>query len=481
MTKKRKITMLFLAIALIFSCFLTCFSPTIQYASASSIDVVGGYTDVMDDLKKDEYFDEMDYPTIEKDYSLNVIQIAESEDNELFVYVYQPCGEYKNLVATSLFLSTSAKGLTYKNYYLTLLSNDGVFYKYRVDNFFVSNENLRHYEITSIYRAFDETIDESLSDDNENIINEVNYKVAKHWTFDNTGITSCADVEMVTITEKYVGFVRYGYADGMNDSDLTDRHFVAFSTDRQIDKLLECDVYYKTQTRVTHWGNFNGFQTNNPKSYDYGEISGDKYATLTYTTKVQVGADNDGWFVNNRHTYTWDAIQKPSDFIASVETQTIYQGAIFNREYESKMTEEGLADIQGKQWVVSFLDTNWHYDYTGVHMTDDTSTQTLVSNVSIIRLAFETDGQFYNLGVIDNKQSGDDNPDNVTTRTYELNDVFKIILAILLLIVLLVVLSPILPIIFSFIWTIIKFVFKAIIWVISLPFKLIKAIFKKQE
>ena len=57
MTRKVKIKMLLIAIVLCFSCFLTCFTPiTIQSVYASSVDVVGGYTDVMEDLQKDKYF-----------------------------------------------------------------------------------------------------------------------------------------------------------------------------------------------------------------------------------------------------------------------------------------------------------------------------------------------------------------------------------------------------------------------------------------
>ena len=48
------------------------------------------YTNVMEDLEKDNSFKLEDYPAVEDDYSLQVIQIAESVNGELFVYVYQP-------------------------------------------------------------------------------------------------------------------------------------------------------------------------------------------------------------------------------------------------------------------------------------------------------------------------------------------------------------------------------------------------------
>ena len=58
------------------------------------------YSDVMDDLRKDESFKAEDYPAISEDYSLKVIQIAESVNGELFIYVYQPSAGSRDLMAT---------------------------------------------------------------------------------------------------------------------------------------------------------------------------------------------------------------------------------------------------------------------------------------------------------------------------------------------------------------------------------------------
>ena len=68
--------------------------------SATSVEISGGYTDVLDDLKQMQNFKEEDYPLDENDVSLNVITLAESSDKELFVYVYQPSASYGNLVAS---------------------------------------------------------------------------------------------------------------------------------------------------------------------------------------------------------------------------------------------------------------------------------------------------------------------------------------------------------------------------------------------
>ena len=85
---------------------------------------------------------------------------------------------------------------------------------------------------------------------------------------------------------------------------------------------------------------------------------------------------------------------------------------------------------------------------------------TLVGDVTILRLKFETDGITYNLGVIDNKQTGGKEPSNETEIDVSLNNRGKTILYLLLLILLLVLLAPVLP-----------YVLQAIVFVISLRLK----------
>lgn len=94
------------------------------------------YSNVLDDLTKDENFNIEDYPTKDKDYSLQVIQVAESEDKELFVYVYQPSAKY---IATSIDFSTTYDEddnfYDFNNYKLKLLNQEGTLSKYVVENF----------------------------------------------------------------------------------------------------------------------------------------------------------------------------------------------------------------------------------------------------------------------------------------------------------------------------------------------------------
>ncbi len=91
------------------------------------------YSNVLDDLKKDSSFNPSNYPAKSNDYSLQIIQLAESVDKELFVYVYQPSGKTKNFKASSINISTTINdSISYLNYKLELLNSNGVFYKYNL-------------------------------------------------------------------------------------------------------------------------------------------------------------------------------------------------------------------------------------------------------------------------------------------------------------------------------------------------------------
>lgn len=445
--------------------------------SALNISVQGGYTTALEDLSTDENFNSEDYPLIEDDYSLQVIQIAESSEKELFVYVYQPSADSKNIVATSLFLSTNPRGLDYKNYYLSLINKNDVFYKYRVKNFVVSSATTRDYEITSIYRKFDETIDKGLEEENENIINEVEYEVARHWVFTTTdnGIEiGSHDIETIKITDKYVGLCRY--QDGFTSSPGFsfhqpgyDSHYVAFSTDRRIDELLEADVFYTKQQ----------YKYTNPTIGSTTESFGELVDSYAYLKGEKVSVEVPGGLLTE--CYDWETIQTPEEFFTYEDRENIYDCGVFNTKIETKLTDEGKRDIEGQQWILRFALTKYSDYYSQLDMMPTTETHhieyTIVGNVSIMRLRFITNGEIYDLGVIDNKQQGDGIPDNYTKTSFELKDTFKILLLLLLIIILIVVLAPILPTIINIVLWVIKTVFKIVWWIISLSFKL----FKKRE
>ena len=407
---------------------------------------------VIEDMSKDASFNAENYPSNAKDFSLSVIQLAESADRELFVYVYQPSGD--KVKASSINISTTINDdISFFNYSLELLNFEGTLFKYKVTGFEVKKDPVRYYAISSIYRPFDAGIGDKKS--GNNTINEVNYAVNKQYCFGEINgkpYVNCVDIETIVITDKFVGFVRY--KDGFKlYVGACDSHFVAFNTDKPIDKLLEADVYYTSQSYS--WLYAIGVGQNET----FGEKK-DNYAYLKYTDKVE--HTGDGFFAG---TYKWDRIQTVDDFINGENREDVYHGAVLDVKVSSKLTDEALKEFQGKKWVLRFVETA--YSLSGGANGSTSTKSTLIGNVTILRLKFETDGITYNLGVIDNKQTGSTEPSNSTDITVEPNATGKGIIYLILFVLLLVILAPLLP-----------YVLNAAIFILSLPVKFISEIVK---
>ena len=449
---KTRLVSIFLAFVLGVCAVITTAAQIPLVARAESIT----YSEVLDDLKKDTSFKPENYPTKADDYSLQIIQLAESVNKELFVYVYQPSGKAKDFKASSINISTTINdSISYLNYKLELLNSSGVFYKYKVSGLTVKDESVRYYAISSIYRPFDESIDKQAS--GGNTVTEVNYAVNKQYCFGEINgkpYVNCVDIETIVVTDKFVGFVRY--PDGFKlYVGACDSHFVAFNTNKPMDKLLEADVYYTTQEYSSSWAAFVG------ENETFGNKA-DKYAYLKYTDKVE--HTGGGWFAG---TYKWDRIQTVDDFIKNEDREQIFSGAVIDVKISSKLTDAALNELKGKKWVLRFTET----DYTlwsgqGTYGTFST----IVGDVTILRLKFETDGITYNLGVIDNKQSGSKDPSNETDIDIGLNKRGKMILYLLMLILLIILLAPILP-----------YIIRLVVWIITLPFKGISAAVKSAK
>ena len=407
---------------------------------------------VLEDLSKDVSFNTENYPSNAKDYSLSVMQLAESTDKELFVYVYQPSGD--KVRASSINISTTINDeISFFNYPLELLNFEGTLFKYKVTNFEVKKDPVRYYAISLIYRPFDVSLGDKKS--GNNTINEVNYAVNRQYCFGEINgkpYVNCVDIETIVVTDKFVGFVRY--KDGFKlDVGACDSHFVAFNTDKPIDKLLEADVYYTSQSYS--WL----FALGVGQNETFGEKK-DNYAYLKYTDKVE--HTGDGFFAG---TYKWDRIQTVDDFINGENRENVYHGAVLDVKVSSKLTDEALNELKGKKWVLRFVETSYTLS-SGANGSTSTKS-TLIGNVTILRLKFETDGITYNLGVIDNKQTGSTEPSNSTDIKVEPNATGKGIIYLILFVLLLVLLAPLLP-----------YILNAVIFIVLLPIKLVSEIVK---
>lgn len=400
------------------------------------------YTNVLKDLQKDENFKTEDFPVNYKDYSLQVITIAENVNNELFVYVYQPSEIY---TATSINISlTSDNKLNYTNYKLELLNKDGVFFKYKVNNLVVKQAPYRYYEISNIYRAFDNSVDDDA--DNDNTITEKGFNVGKSFVFVGSGNelqVHMQDVETIEITSKYVGFLRFsgGIKPPWDIGEDLDAHFVAFSTDKDIDNLMEAEVYYRSQvykqTQELILGTKTAFE-DIQENYSY--IKSDDFVDWT----------GDGWFSEK---YSFERIQTTSEFFKDEKLRDYtYSAGLFNVSTQSKLTDKAFNDIKQMSWVLRFAETSYLTAEAGSVIA---TKGTIVSDVSILRLKFLNDGVVYNLGIIDNKQTGTGQPDNTTEQWLELPSWLQTIIKIFIVLIVIFLVVVVIKII----WSIITFIF----------------------
>ena len=417
------------------------------------------YTDVLTDLTKDEKFDVTAYPANPKDYSLKVIQIAESINKELFIYVYQPSNSTIDLIATEIRLSTPVAGAVAEvyDYPLTLLSTNTVFDKYKVEGLTVKDDSVRYYDITAIFRAFNANIDSESGTDNT--IDYVSFNVGQVWTvytLDDNVVYSYTYGDTIIVTDKWCGTIRYDDNLNLFEKEI-DSHFVAFTTDRKIEKLLQAKVTYVAQKEIFY----------NNTSGIYYENDGEPYpgeANLSYT---DVSINEVGGIFNR--TYEWNRIQSVSEF---KESENLSSSAITN--------------LDGKEWVLRFFESE--YDFKGSVLYSYEEHYTAVKEVSILQLTFETDGKSYTLGVVDNKSTPDTNPDGEEQPLFDFTDEFEKIMALLLVVLLVAVfmpfLAPIISSLFMFILkgilNIIKISLKIVIFIITLPLRPILWLLKKK-
>ena len=458
------------------------------------------YTSVLEDLQTDENFNVDEYPDNVADYaesefaqkeesfySIHVIQIAESTDGELFLYTYQPSQKTQYLVATEINMSLTDKlGKEVAEdeemspidrprlYGLELLSSDGVFCKYKVNDFFVSDQDVRYYNIASIYREWLKDIDEETG--NDTTINAVAFAVGKRFravTQDGVVLYACENRKVVRILNPFWGYQRY--SDGfLLKTTACDSHYVAFSTDWEIDELYEADVSYQSRGVHKYYNMWEG------TGYRYDEWQS-QYAFLT--DEQEFVKDRTGWLWGSEKKYK--RIQSTNEFMKS-----------------EKLNDNVKEDLARTEWVLRFVETDFvdNHDSRSGNWTE-------VSNVAVLRLKFKSAGVVYNLGAVSDKGTESPIPTN-PPETFNFwrfvwNCIVKLfkgtanfietvvaVVAIFVCVLLVPILLLVLSIVFPSFGAVMKIILKGIgkgllwllkglWWLICLPFKGIAALVRK--
>ena len=362
------------------------------YASASE------YTNVLTDLKSDKTFDASSYPEKVNDESINVIQIGESENRELFIYTYQPSGQFADLKATSISISRTL-GDNWRDYDLTFLNSNGVFFKYEVKYFDVSTDPVRYYDITTIWER---TVAVS---GNDITAKGKAHEVAQRWeattNADGTVFYEMEHSEVALIKDYKTGFRRFSNGTSWGMTSSCDAHYIAFNSDHAIDELIEADVTFKTQYYHT--------------SISGTELQPEQPHTLTVKGECKAQNKPIGAF---GQSYEWKQIQTAKEFVA---------------ESGDKFSEEEQAELLKYQWVLNFYETDYGGDNVtvslGLLLINNPATWlmgiagilgssfygTVVSDVSVLRLNFVYAGKSYNLGVVMDKVTGSQRPTGTVT------------------------------------------------------------------
>ena len=478
MTKRRarlrRVFTLLLAIMLTLSVFAPLLTIRASASSSSS--------EVLADLTKAENFKIENFPNLTLDYlkqvnedtdkkndqaHLEVIQIAEGSSGELYLYVYQPTDKELDLTASAVLLSTEftpdGQNINPEIYYLELVSTDSVFDKYVVKDFHVSEEPYRYYNIVTLYRNFNPAIDEVTAGGViENF--ELGIGIGQQWCayYENESIVyEMNTFETVDVNIGYTGSVEFSSGFQMGNLaglfEYGDAWFIAFNVeDYIVKKIYDADLTYKIRTKTQTTGLGMNETT-------YGEWSDDVPVTLK--SEDTMTYKGDGLFAKE---YTWNKITSSADFISQLEAQDV------------RISDEAKSHLSQNAWVFAFLQTeSKNTALSGIN----NITSSEVSAVTVIRLHFmDIKGDVYNLGVVSDRVSPDDSPDAFGSGSeIELPEWVQKLLMIVSIILLLVIFNTVFPFvkfIFSILWTGIKAIFSIAFYILTLPFRLIRWIWR---
>ncbi len=459
-------------------CFIAC---NISIVSAET----SIYSDVLDDLRKDETFSVEDYPSMTLEYintinndsdltndqsHLEVMQIAESSSKELYLYVYQPTDAELDLTATAISMSCefSEDGQNLKPiiYDLELVSSYTVFDKYVVKDFVVSDEVYRYYNIVAIYRDYNSSIDDVISG-GEIDGSEIGISVGQQWCvnyLNDTIVYEMATFETLEINVKYTG--NFQFSDGFKLGDLVGSYnwglswFICFDIEDYIaEHIYDADLSYKIRDMSYSQGaGLSGEPT-------YGEWSKDIYVILTDVdgSNGSGSYDGGGWLSKE---YTWNRISKSDDFIKNAEDQDI------------TISDDVKSAINSTQWVFAFAETEMSM-ITGMYSVTTFSKD--ISDVTILRIHFrDIHDNVYNLGVVSDRVNPDNISDGFGNDIDELQEWFEKIMMLIGLIGLLVLLG-FCPSILNIIIQVFKFILNVIITILTLPMKFFKWLFNNKK
>ena len=429
---------------------LQCFCITAYADEAPSI---------LDDFKDTE-FNIADYPEIAdeevtEDNFYNVFQIAETNNGELFVYVYHP-NTGRKFLATTIRLSTAInESAKFDDYELEFIGSEKTIYKYKVKNFAVRQDRLRYYLVAAIHRKWDAVLDQDSAGREGD---EKAYAVGKLWTASTVNGEVTYEVEekdVVVVTAKSApSLIRCNSGISWTALHACDSHYVGFKFDRSMDEILSADIAFSEVP-------YTGKVIDKDVMLDEGAIE-KKKVPITRDQVVTNEQDLD-WFGKK---FEWQRISRTEEFL-SVHSEELPAAAKKN--------------LDGTDWVFQFYETPFKapqgggltillgtlIPLVGLGISLGAEAKGVeVREVSLLQLTFKKAGVTYTLGVVDDKNAEVWFPGSIVGANIPVWVYFVAIVVVIL--VVLVVLSIVCP-------QVLPPLFHGVGVVVSAPFKLIGA------
>lgn len=474
-TIKRRACAIFLLALILVELLLGLFG--IRASAATS------YSGVMEDLTSDSGFKIESYPADDKRTDIQVIHIAESVEGQLYVYTYQPGNEVKhrkaNYINMSLQNPTTDTKLTYKKYSLTWLNGDGVFDKYLVNGFAVTDSTERYYNIAAIYRLYDENVDTSSSSEVIDTVQCKSFSVGQYWRtyyYNDVLMYESNRIDVVEYEVYDTGTIRY--QDGFDpkapyQSSFADSHYVVVNiTNYDVDRIIDADISYKLVQYEDEHLNYPGQEDSGPKKINEKEEPG------KYLSALETGSNTpSGWFAKE---YTWQRILPAEDFKKISEDNANEK---FSDDEVKALQGPDLKNPYKNMFVFAFAETTWKRDHYNDEYGGFCDTYWTTEKFGILRLHFVSSNKTYNLGAVGDLVGTDSNPemvvdgiDNIKNTLEDAQEWLEFIVRIVGIILLVVLLSFIarpVGFVFKIIWTGVTFVLKVVFNIITLPFRLI--------
>lgn len=463
-TKILKISSL-IAIVILALCMLMSYSSVAVFAATDE-------TTVLDELQSDPDFDPAAYPDNAEDFSLQVIQIGEDEAKELYIYTFQSAHRSIELIATKISISygysSNGAGLNPILYDLELISSSDGFHKYHVIGFTPSKDGDRYYNIVAIYREYNSVVDDEY--DEAFPTTDIAYSVGQQWYVHDINddkiyeMNTFKTMECETVFNGHV-LMKNGicFNNLIGSYDSVDAWFYCFNTDDYVIKhIYDADLNYSSRHVSCTYPGVDA--PNLQPNIIYSDIKENQKITITENDEMTFSGSG-LW----SKSYSWNRILSSEDFIALVEDQG------------GSLDETTKSNIKSSQWVFSYLETSRdeYYAAGNVLLMEEYYD---IYDVGLLRLHFiDINQNVYDLGVVNDLTDPDNNSDGELNSVYdalkEFLDTFILVVGLILGIIILVVLLNFVGPISS----LLKYLIKAVVYVISFPFKMLNCILKKRR